>query len=331
MVAIPHLAKGFTGAKAAKLMLQYAWRPFGVPSIITSDLGSHFVSGWWQTMCALMGIRQAYSQAYHHQANGRAERAGQQIMERLKKIQVEDKLNWVEALPQALDRIHDTPGESGLSPFQILFGRHRPLGGLPYEPLRDCEDSRSFFSRQREIDLVVASKMNNLHAEQCSRANRGLDGWEVLGVGDLVWYLRPPDSGTKLDSRWLGPCKVIAREGVHSYLIETKPGHIMKAHRKALKLYVEDPTAEEPIPLFFHRRTVPEAEGAPDTWLVDKIIDHKLVKGKMFFLTRWQGFDEANWEPIEHFFQEYNSDVIAYCRERGLPLDVSKDLKATST
>ena len=81
-----------------------------------------------------MGVRQAYSQAYHHQANGRVERAGQQILEILRKLNAEQKINWVEALPQVLDRIHDVKGESGFSPYQILFGRERPLAGIPYTP-----------------------------------------------------------------------------------------------------------------------------------------------------------------------------------------------------
>ena len=83
MVAIPTQNKGLTGAKVAKKMIQYQWRPFGIPSLITSDQGSHFTGEWWKTMCAELGMRQTYSQAYHHQANGRAERAGQQIMEKL--------------------------------------------------------------------------------------------------------------------------------------------------------------------------------------------------------------------------------------------------------
>jgi hypothetical protein len=31
-------------------------------------------------------------------------------IERLRKIQIEDKINWEEALPAILDRIHDIPG-----------------------------------------------------------------------------------------------------------------------------------------------------------------------------------------------------------------------------
>ncbi len=36
--------------------------------------------------------------------------AGQQIMERLRKIKIPDKINWVVALPAVIDRIHDIQG-----------------------------------------------------------------------------------------------------------------------------------------------------------------------------------------------------------------------------
>ncbi len=41
MVAITIKNKGLTGAKIAKKMIQYQWRPFVIPSLITSDLESH--------------------------------------------------------------------------------------------------------------------------------------------------------------------------------------------------------------------------------------------------------------------------------------------------
>ena len=94
IVAIPVLEKGLTGARLAKLMVKDHWRPFGVPSIISSDQGSHFVSTWWQNLCSLLGIRQAFAQAYHHQANARVERAGHQIMEVLCNLYAQEKINW---------------------------------------------------------------------------------------------------------------------------------------------------------------------------------------------------------------------------------------------
>ena len=54
VVAAPCWKQGLTGSKVAKLMVAHQWRLFGVPSIITCRKGSHFVSEWWQTLCALL-------------------------------------------------------------------------------------------------------------------------------------------------------------------------------------------------------------------------------------------------------------------------------------
>ena len=118
-------------------MLQGGWDLFGIPSTITSDMCAQFIGQWWRTMCARLGVRQAFSQAHRPQANGRAERAGQQILELLKKMNVQESINWVEALPRVLVQYHDVLGESDLSPFQILFGRDRGTVGIPYPP-RAC-------------------------------------------------------------------------------------------------------------------------------------------------------------------------------------------------
>jgi len=195
----------------AKKMVKHAWRPFCVPSVITSNQGSHFVSTRWTTLCSLMGIRQAYSQAYHHQANGRVERAGQQILEILRKLYAEHKINWVEGLPQVLDRIHDVKGESGLSPYEIFFGRERPLGGMPYKPPKECEDSKQFFRRMSKIERLVAEKLNELHEKQTQRINQSRKKLPPLQIGEQILYRPPVNTGEKLDSRWIGPVVVKLR------------------------------------------------------------------------------------------------------------------------
>ena len=145
---------------------------------------------------------------------------------------MDTKFTWVELLPQVLDRLHDTPGEGGLSPYQILFGRDRPLGGIPYEPIHECEDATVFFSRMGAVDVDVASRLNGLHARQMARANASRKGGPEFQVGDKVWYIRPPDAGNKLETRWIGPAQIIAREGEYSYQVKVKPGHSVKAPQK---------------------------------------------------------------------------------------------------
>ena len=160
MVVTPHETKRFTAKSMSKLM--YAqWDMFGIPSVISSDQGSHFTSAWWQTMCALSGVTVAYGQAYHHQANGKAENAGQQLMKKLKKLIADrsiPEVSWVELLPRALRAIHDAPGESGYSPFELLFGRHRPLANLPYQPERETQEAKDFLLRIETMRANAAEK-----------------------------------------------------------------------------------------------------------------------------------------------------------------------------
>ena len=113
IIAIPTTKQGLTSEKAAKMMY-YKWMDMGggIPSIITCDGGAQYVGNWFKTMCKLMGIRQAYSHAYRSQSNGRAERAGRQLIDWIQKMALEDDINWVEALPIALLQCHDAKGET---------------------------------------------------------------------------------------------------------------------------------------------------------------------------------------------------------------------------
>ena len=114
-------------------------------------------------MSAKLGIHQTFSQPHRRRANGRAERAGQQLLSVLKKLYMEDGVNWVEALPRALRIHHDMCGEGGLSPFQIMFGRERTVQGIPYTPERECEDAEQFFSRMEQIDHLVSRALEKAH------------------------------------------------------------------------------------------------------------------------------------------------------------------------
>ena len=59
---------------------------FCIPDNVSSNKGPHFAGGWWKTLCALHGVKTAYSQAYHHQANGRAESSGQFVIKKGDKL-----------------------------------------------------------------------------------------------------------------------------------------------------------------------------------------------------------------------------------------------------
>ena len=59
-------------------------------------------------MCALLGIRLSYSQAYHHQANGKAQVGGRHVKDKLRLCNQDTGEDWYTLLPHVIDVIHDT-------------------------------------------------------------------------------------------------------------------------------------------------------------------------------------------------------------------------------
>ena len=80
IIARPCQKIGLTAERAAHVLIEEGWDTFGIPAIITREQGPQFTGQWWRTMCARLGIRQAYSQAYRPQANFRAEVAGKSLI-----------------------------------------------------------------------------------------------------------------------------------------------------------------------------------------------------------------------------------------------------------
>ena len=137
----------------------------GIPVVIISDQGSQFAAKWFQTLCGRMGIRQAFSQAHRPQGNGRAEMAGKQIITLLRLLHAEQEINWVEALPRAVRLHHDMIGESGVSPYEAVFGRERNSLGLPSNPLLASEDAQAFMDRMEDLDRTLAHELNQKHSK----------------------------------------------------------------------------------------------------------------------------------------------------------------------
>ena len=123
MVVTPHEQKGLTAEVAARAMVERWWQPFDIPSFLTSNQGPQFAGAFWRTLCAQLGVQSAYAQAYHPQVSGKTFKTW------LRKISEGGKVCWVELIPHLLRKYHDMPGVSGLSPYEIVYGRQRPLAG----------------------------------------------------------------------------------------------------------------------------------------------------------------------------------------------------------
>ena len=158
----------------------------------------------------------------------------------LKKLIAEEEINWVEAVPTVLRHIHDAPGESGSSPYEILFGRQRSVGYLPYQTEVENLDAQEFFQNTKETDRKVAEVLNQIHQQRAERENADKREPKVFAPGNKIWYRRPEDTATKIHSRWLGPGVIVSRKGQHSYEVKIGERSVLDAHALWLKPFVAD-------------------------------------------------------------------------------------------
>lgn len=193
-------------------------------------------------MMARLGVHQTFSQPHRLRANGRTERGGQQIMSTLRKLHVEEGMNWVEVLPRALQLHHDMANDTGLSPYQVVFGRSRTLPGIPYSPERECEDAMQYFNRMEELDKNISQTIQGLHEQQAHRFNSAKKEKSPYKIGERVWVLKLPrlSSTAKLEPRWKGPMQGLQRHGANSYTVIDLRGGTLGVHVDQLKPYCDN-------------------------------------------------------------------------------------------
>ena len=324
IIAIPTQKTGLTSERAVDLLLQ-KWTDLGggIPSVITSDQGSQFVGAWFRTMCARLGIRQAFSQAYRAQANGRAERAGRQLIDWLEKLNTDAEINWVQSLPAVLRQYHDSVGESGFSPYEIVFGRFRNLPGIPHRAPGFCEDAWDFLDRQERVDERVAEILNTKHQLAVDRVNRNRAPRPHFSVGTKVWvYKHKRVGGYKLEPRWWGPATIEKRVGESSYVVAWEGG-TQDVHIDDLKEYAVDEFEGDSQELWYIcRERSEEEEEEEGNWAVENVLGHRTNSdGILEFQVRWLGWSEEHdsWEPASHFTR-CCKPWVEYCDGKGLEI-----------
>ena len=286
---------------------------YDVPTEITTDHDPEFTGAWFNTLCAGLGISTAYTKVFRSQTNGRAEVAGHQILEILRKIHAGSTLqgnnpSWVMHLPSVVRGYFQKPGHLGLSPHQILFRRDKigPAPCLP--PTSEAACATQWLQEMRDMDRLVKRLQEQQLKAYEVRYNKHRQPSSEYFPGDLVWVRmqRPPVTGA-LDPFWIGPCDVISRKGRDTYIIGSDDHTTHEKHVSELKIYME-PLLGPSVPLYWSKTLCKAKQPDPSMpYLVHKIRDHKVVRkngvDKLYFLVNWQDYSEKNdtWEPAENF------------------------------
>ena len=166
---------------------------FGVPHTICRNRGLQFNGGCFKATFSHMGKRHAKSVAYLSRSNGRAEVAGAQLFEKLRKIRLTNKRRkWFEEMWPALKAHHDTPTPGAWSPHQINLGGDALRWGLPLSGEGMAMDAKDFFAQQETTAPEICLQFKEEHAVRAKTAQK-------LAAHGL-WVLTAPKPGSHPES-----------------------------------------------------------------------------------------------------------------------------------
>ncbi|KAJ9552293.1 hypothetical protein OSB04_016338 [Centaurea solstitialis] len=209
---------------------------FGVPSEITCDNGSQFISERTRKFCDERGIKLITSTPRYPQSNGLAESSNKTIINSIRKRLKAAKGRWVEELPSVLWANRTTPRTStGQTPFSLVYGCEAVLpieSQVPVARHRTIE--RNSIDLCYDIDALeeLREKAFQKMASQKAMVERYFNKKvkiKVFQVGDHVLRRVFPNTqesnAGKLSIKWEGPYIITKIVGKGAYKISTIEGN----------------------------------------------------------------------------------------------------------
>jgi hypothetical protein len=269
----------------------------GLPDEWITDRDSKFMSHFWQTLMARLGIRHNASTAYHQQSNGQDERLNQTLEQYLRSYVDYDQTNWVELLPVAQFAYNSSKNATtGMTPFFANRGREPTIDRLPIEIQQQSHDGRLSAERMKDLHKILQmdiefmnSRAKAYYDERHQEAPPFRRGEKVFLLRRNIKTKRPCD---KLDHKKLGPFEIEEKLGPLNFKLKLPKN--MRMHP------IFHVSLLEKAPQNAKRQRM-EIEGEEE-WEVEQILDQGQIDGQEKYLVKWKGYPptESTWEPIEH-------------------------------
>ena len=149
---------------------------YGPPRTLLSDNGKQFASRFFLSVCQLLGVTNAFTSAYHQQANGQVKRYNRTNLSMLRCYVEEHQDDWdryASALTYAYNNhVHRS---TGTTPFELILSRSPPPfsfhKAIRQRPAMDKRDRHEFL---RQLDEAIQKAYGRLKRSQ-KRQKRDFD------------------------------------------------------------------------------------------------------------------------------------------------------------
>ena len=127
----------------------------------------------------------------------------------------------------------------------MVFGRQRSLGGLPTSVEVRCPTADVFMDHMKTMDKHISEVLNQELQKQKERLNKWRPRRLEFEPEEWVWTLRPTAlTGPRLQSWWIGPYKVVERNGDQSYTVQINRRNRVAVHLDQMKKCIITETPE---------------------------------------------------------------------------------------
>ncbi|GKB79910.1 putative reverse transcriptase domain-containing protein [Tanacetum coccineum] len=226
----------------------------GVPVSIIFYRYGRFISQFWQSLNKALGTQLDMSTAYYPQTGGQSERTIQTLKDMLRACVIDFGKGWDRHLPLvefSYNKSYHTSIKS--ASFEVLYGR-KCRSPICWAEVRDDQltDPEIVYETTKKI-FQIKKRIQAARDRQKSLADRNHKPVEfqvgymvMLKMSPWKWVIRFGKQG-KLNPRYIGPFKVIAKVGTVSYRLEL-PNQISHVHStfhvsNLKKCYADEPLA----------------------------------------------------------------------------------------
>ncbi|GJW88778.1 putative reverse transcriptase domain-containing protein [Tanacetum coccineum] len=225
----------------------------GVPVSIISDRDGKFTSHFWKSLHKALGTRLDMSTAYHPETDGQSERTIQTLEDMLRACVLDFGKGWDKHLP-LVEFLYNNSYHTSIkaAPFEALYGR-KCRSPIYWAKVGDSQLTGPEIIHETTKRIVqIKSHIQAARDRQKSYADVRRKPLEFQ-VGDKVMLKVSPWKGVirfgkrgKLNPRYIGPFKIIAKVGTVAYRLEL-PEKLSRVHSTFHVSKLKKCMADEPL------------------------------------------------------------------------------------
>ncbi|GJW81610.1 putative reverse transcriptase domain-containing protein [Tanacetum coccineum] len=239
--------------KLARLYLNRIVARHGIPALIICDRDGRFTSNFWRSFQKALGTDISMSTAYHPETDGQSERTIQTLEDMLRACVIDFGKGWVKHLPLAEFSYNNSYHASiKAAPYEALYGR-KCRSPVCWAEVGEAQlTGPELIQETTEKIVLIKQRMQAAQDRQKSYADRKRKPME-FEVGDRVMLKVSPWKGVvrfgkrgKLNPRYVGPFKVLAKVGKVAYRLEL-PQELSRVHHTFHVSNLKKCYADEPL------------------------------------------------------------------------------------